>query len=163
MATSSEYGGSLYNTPRQAMMAAVGDYLYASGKNSDADVAAMDPTSAAAQLLADEWPVPGHWSAETITNLVSEVIGSARAAVEEDAKEAFLLESDSRNTSPEILEACWWAANGNYPEAVRVWESPTDDEAIEIWARVTNNGLRLATNFCWGAAGRQWARQFGLE
>lgn len=163
MGTSFEYSGSLYNTPRQALRAAVSDYLYASGKNSDADVAAMAPASAAAQLIADEWPVPGHWSAETIANLVDEVIGSARSAIEEDAKAAFLQESESRETSPEILEACWWAAAGDYPEAVRVWEDPTDDESLEIWSRVTKNGRIPSSDYCWGAAGRQWAIQFGLE
>ena len=163
MNESFQYGGSLYNTPRQALRASVGDYLYAGGKNTDADVAAMATASAAAQLIADEWPVPGHWSAETIANLVDEVIGSARSAIEEDAKAAFLQESESRETSPEILEACWWAAAGDYPEAVRVWEDPTDDESLEIWARVTNNGLRPASDFCWGAADTSCAVQLGIE
>lgn len=163
METSFEYSGSLYNTPRQALRAAVSDYLYASGKNSDADVAAMAPASAAAQLIADEWPVPGHWSAETIANLVDEVISSARSAIEEDAKAAFLQESESRETSPEILEACWCVSDRTYDGADRVWGDPTDEEALSIWESVTRNGLRPSSEFFWGAAGSKWARQFGLE
>ena len=166
MNESFQYVGSLYNAPRQALRAAVGDYLYASGKNTDADVAEMDPSSAATQFLADKWPVPVDCPAENIiilAVLTGEVIRSARAAVEEDAKEAFLLEAESRETSPEILEACWWAANGDYPKAVRVWEAPTDDESLEIWSRVTNNGLRCASDYCWGAAGSHWASQLGIE
>ena len=166
MNESFQYGGSLYNTPRQALRASVGDYLYAGGNNTDADVAAMDPRSAATQFLAEKWQVTVDCPAENIIIievLAAEVIRGARAAVEEDAKYAFLQEADSRNTSAEILEACWWAAFGDYQEAVRVWEDPTDNEALEIWARVTNNGLRPASDFCWGAADTSWAVQLGIE
>lgn len=166
METSFEYSGSLYNTPRQELRAAVGDYMYASGKNSDADVAAMAPASAAEQLLADKWPTLGDWPEENnaiLSALAAEVIRSARASVEEAAKVTFLQESDARSTSPEILEACWCVSDRTYDGADRVWVDPTDDESLEIWSRVTNNGLRPASDYCWGAAGRQWASQFGLE
>lgn len=69
----------------------------------------------------------------------------------------FLQTADSRETSPELMEAILHVSGWNEAEAVRVWESPTEAEMIAIWERVTNNGLIDAAEFCWGSAGSDWA------
>ncbi|MGI4815543.1 MAG: hypothetical protein ACRYGG_19705 [Janthinobacterium lividum] len=59
------------------------------------------------------------------------------------------------------MEAIAFFAHDN-AEAVALWEgdgfgdvcSPTD-----LWEHVTGNGRRDASEFVWGAAGRDWWRQ----
>jgi hypothetical protein len=68
----------------------------------------------------------------------------------------FINTAESRETSPEIMEAIMYVA-GNDAEAVRVWEEPTEPEMLAIWERVTKNGNLDASDFCWGAEGSRWA------
>ena len=68
----------------------------------------------------------------------------------------FVREGDSRETSPEIMRAIAALAR-NYDEAVRVWESPTDEELERIVGLVTEGGRYHHRDFVWGAAGGQWA------
>lgn len=76
----------------------------------------------------------------------------------------FIESADSRETSPEILSAILWLAGGDERVADRVWEDPTDAEALAVWERVTKNGLIPSTEFCWGRdTGAQWARALGIE
>lgn len=70
---------------------------------------------------------------------------------------AFIESASSRETSKEIMEAIHFVAGRNDEEAVRIWEEPTEAELLAIWERVTKNGLISADEFCWGAAGSQWA------
>ena len=69
----------------------------------------------------------------------------------------FIDTADSRETSPELMDAILFVADGNESEAVRIWEEPTAEEAVSIWERVTKNGLVPLTEFCWGASGSKWA------
>lgn len=69
----------------------------------------------------------------------------------------FIDTADSRETSPELMDAILFVADGNESEAVRIWEEPTAEEAVSIWERVTKNGLVPSTEFCWGASGSKWA------
>lgn len=68
----------------------------------------------------------------------------------------FIDTADSRETSTEIMEAIWYVSGRNEAEAVRVWEAPTEEEVTAIWERVTSNGVRQASEYCWGAAGSAW-------
>lgn len=72
----------------------------------------------------------------------------------------FIESAASRETSVEIMDAILWLARGNEAEAVRIWEEPTDKEMLALWERVTKNGLVSADEFCWGAAGSDWATDF---
>jgi hypothetical protein len=74
----------------------------------------------------------------------------------------FLSSVDSRETSPEILEAISRLARDD-AEAVAIWEAPTYEHALAIWELVTNNGLRDSTEYFWGSAGSRWAAELGLE
>lgn len=69
----------------------------------------------------------------------------------------FIESAASRETSKEIMEACLWLARNNEADAVRIWEEPTEAELLSIWERTTKNGLISADEFCWGAAGSDWA------
>lgn len=74
----------------------------------------------------------------------------------------FLNTAASRETSADLMAAILWVA-GSEDAASRVWESPTEPELLAIWERVTKNGLIDASEFCWGAAGGNWAKEFGVE
>ena len=74
----------------------------------------------------------------------------------------FISTTDSRETSVEIMEAIR-AVAGSEAAAVRVWEEPSYEETLAVWERVTNNGLRDSTGYCWGAAGSKWAAAAGIE
>lgn len=74
----------------------------------------------------------------------------------------FLSTAASRETSPELMEAIL-AVAGNESRAVRVWEDPTEAEALAIWERVTKNGLLDSGEFTWGASGSDWAKALGVE
>jgi hypothetical protein len=58
--------------------------------------------------------------------------------------------ADDRNTAREVAEAIWWLAGGNSDGAERIWQSPTAEERLAIWERVTGNGLRDARDYAWG-------------
>lgn len=73
----------------------------------------------------------------------------------------FIDTASRRETSVEIMEAIF-AVAGSEEAAVRVWEDPTYEEALAIWERVTSNGLRDSTDYCWGAAGSDWADAAGI-
>jgi hypothetical protein len=74
----------------------------------------------------------------------------------------FIESANSRETSAELMEAILYVA-GSEGAAVRVWEEPTEAEALAIWERVTKNGLLDSTDFCWGVAGSGWAKALGVE
>lgn len=74
----------------------------------------------------------------------------------------FLKTADSRETSVKIMQAILSVAGGDEESAVRIWEEPTNEEAIAIWERVTKNGLIDASEFCWGIAGSRWAADLGI-
>ena len=74
----------------------------------------------------------------------------------------FIDTASSRETSVEIMEAIL-AVAGSETEAARVWDAPTYPEALAIWERVTSNGLRDSTDYCWGAAGSDWAAENGID
>jgi hypothetical protein len=62
----------------------------------------------------------------------------------------------SRETSKEIMEAISFLAT-SYEEAERIWATPTPEELIAIWERVTKNGLKEPEAYRWGDAGTRWA------
>ena len=68
----------------------------------------------------------------------------------------FIDSANSRETDPAIMEAILYVAGGDEADAVRIWEEPSREELLAIWERVTRNGLRDATDFCWGSAGSAW-------
>lgn len=70
--------------------------------------------------------------------------------------EQFVSESDSRETSPEILKAIATIAR-DYDEAVRIWEEPTEEELERIYNLVTEDERYHPTEFVWGAVGTHWA------
>jgi hypothetical protein len=66
--------------------------------------------------------------------------------------------ADSRETSIEIMQAIAFFARSK-EEAERVWENGPDGvvcDELMIWENVTQNGLRSADEFFWGAAGNHW-------
>ncbi len=77
-----------------------------------------------------------------------------------DTQEAadFIATGDSRETSPEIMQAIAFFAR-NTQEAEMLWNGdgfgvichPSD-----LWENVTGNGQRQPDEFCWGTAGTQW-------
>lgn len=77
--------------------------------------------------------------------------------------EQFVDTADAKKTDREIMTAILWAANMNTVRAKRIWENPSYAEALDIWEIVTEQGKRPSTDFCWGAAGSRWAKQFGLD
>lgn len=74
----------------------------------------------------------------------------------------FIESAASRETSIDILSAIIKVAGKNVNDLVRLWESPTETEAIAIWAEVTGNGRIDSTQFFWGAAGNRWAYDIGI-
>lgn len=68
----------------------------------------------------------------------------------------FTATADSRETSPEIMEAIWTVSGKNEAEAVRVWEDPSEEEVTAIWEIVTSNGVRKSSDYTWGANGSRW-------
>jgi hypothetical protein len=69
----------------------------------------------------------------------------------------FIDTADSRKTSPEIMDAIEFLANGNDELAGRIWAEPTLPELIAIQERATKNGLIDASDLYWGAASNRWA------
>ncbi len=67
--------------------------------------------------------------------------------------------SDSLETSQEILDAIYQIAPSNFPDEnmlMNIWLGPTSDELVAIQEIVTKNGMLNASDFCWGAAGTKW-------
>jgi hypothetical protein len=70
----------------------------------------------------------------------------------------FIATADSRETSPKIMEAIAFFAR-NKAEAESLWDGDGFGAVctpLDLWENVTNNGQIDDTEFCWGAAGRQW-------
>jgi hypothetical protein len=70
----------------------------------------------------------------------------------------FIATADSRETSPEIMEAIAFFAR-NKAEAEALWNGGGLGKICnphDLWERVTKNGLRDADEFFWGAAGNGW-------
>lgn len=65
-------------------------------------------------------------------------------------KEEFLRSGESRETSPEVMEAIYEQACGSYQSPERIWEAPTQPECVAIWEMVTKNGLLDDHDFYWG-------------
>lgn len=68
----------------------------------------------------------------------------------------FLESADTRETSPQIMEAIWIVSRRNDAAANRIWEAPDGTELVAIWEIVTKNGLIDDRTFFWGAAGNDW-------
>ena len=82
----------------------------------------------------------------------------------DDAAE-FVASAVSRETSPEIMEAIVFFARSR-GEAEELWNGDGFGricDLIDLWEHVTKNGLRDATDFCWGAAGTHWYADLGGE
>ena len=72
--------------------------------------------------------------------------------------ECFLSSGDSRETSPELMDAIYCVAGRDDTRAVDMWENGvTDCELAAIIERVTHNGLFETADFCWGEMGNDWA------
>ena len=77
-----------------------------------------------------------------------------------DEADAFIASGDSRETSPEIMEAIAFFAH-NLEEAEDIWaEGPIVTDACtitDIWEHATGNGHKGdGSDLCWGAAGTDW-------
>ena len=112
------------------------------------------------------------FSGATIADAVSEMQSTIRACGEEfsDAivtdedfeivaisREDFVSSADSRETSPEIMEAIWYVAGGNSERAEEIWrDGGTEPEMIAIEERATNNGGVDKNTLYWGASGNAW-------
>ena len=72
--------------------------------------------------------------------------------------ECFLSSGDSRETSPELMEAIYFVAGCDNKRAADMWaHGVTDGELVSIVERVTHNGLHDTTEFFWGGLGSDWA------
>ena len=70
----------------------------------------------------------------------------------------FLDTADDRYTDRALMEAILQAAGDDESRAERVWEAPTDAELVAIVEIVIQKGRYKTTDFCWGAAGSDWAK-----
>jgi hypothetical protein len=71
---------------------------------------------------------------------------------------AWVATGDTRETSREIMEAIAFFA-ANLDEAEALWNGDgfgTICHETDLWERVTGNGRRYSSEFCWGSAGRNW-------
>ncbi|MFT0137264.1 YccJ family protein [Alcanivoracaceae bacterium MT1] len=70
----------------------------------------------------------------------------------------FIESAASRETSVELMEAILEVAGGDEAIAEQIWEDGArDEELVAIIEIVTKNGVHETTDFCWGAAGTDWA------
>jgi hypothetical protein len=71
----------------------------------------------------------------------------------------WLAQSDSRETSTEILAAIFAVAENKEEETLNaIWDDPEHyDVLVTIYEIVTQNGLNDPTDFFWGANGSRWA------
>jgi hypothetical protein len=70
----------------------------------------------------------------------------------------FIASADSRETSPEVMQAIAFFAH-DLPEAERLWQDGPDSvicHPIDLWEHITRNGLRDPAEYFWGAAGNHW-------
>jgi hypothetical protein len=77
---------------------------------------------------------------------------------DETAAAEFIASGDSRETSSEIMQAIDYFAR-DLSEAEALWAGDGFGvvcQVSDLWENVTQNGLHDATEFCWGAAGRNW-------
>ncbi len=71
---------------------------------------------------------------------------------ETDATENFIATAQSRETSPELMEAIAFFAR-NEAEAVDLWGGDGIDvvaSLVDLWEHVTNNGREDDTHIMWG-------------
>jgi hypothetical protein len=71
---------------------------------------------------------------------------------------AFIHTGATRETSTEIMEAIAFFAK-TLDEAESLWRGDgfgTICHPADIWEHVTKNGLRDASEFCWGSSGTTW-------
>jgi hypothetical protein len=71
---------------------------------------------------------------------------------------AFIASAASRQTSPEIMETIAFFAR-DLAEAEALWDGAGIGRyasMLDIWERVTSNGLHDPSDFHWGAAGSGW-------
>lgn len=75
---------------------------------------------------------------------------------------SFIASGDSRETSPEIMEAIAFFAN-DAADAEAIWANGSSPSAsvADIARRVTKDGLLDATDFVWGSAGGAWTLDAG--
>ena len=76
-------------------------------------------------------------------------------------KQSFINQAESRETSPEIMEAIYevalsWRPADVYNVACSIWIQPKEGELRKIMERVLEHGGK-ASDYCWGAAGHYWA------
>ena len=101
-----KYGLCLFDTPRQASLAAVEDFLFAGGNNSMADVAQMDAYDTDEEITAEGWNVPflsQHTS--SVVDLAQEIIDYAR--------DKFVTEADAEELDEILDRTCY--TNGAVP------------------------------------------------
>jgi hypothetical protein len=82
-----------------------------------------------------------------------------------DEAAAFIATADSRETSPEIMQAIAFFAR-DISEADDLWNGDGFGRICNLshlWEHVTNNGRLDPSEFCWGAAGHQWWPQISGE
>lgn len=83
---------------------------------------------------------------------------------ETDAAIEFIKSADSRETSKEIMGSIVFFAN-DLGEAEFIWTEgrlpgcAAADSIAAIKENVTKNGKHEASDFFWGAAGKEWANQ----
>lgn len=72
----------------------------------------------------------------------------------------FIASGDARETDREIMEAIAFFAR-DLAEAEAIWSGDFGDACtmLDIWEHVTGNGLRDASDYCWGAAGGKWMQE----
>jgi len=78
---------------------------------------------------------------------------------------AFIASAESRETSPEIMQAIAFFAR-DAEEAETVWQGDGFGVVClrtDLWERVTGNGNRPAEDFVWGAAGAGWWKSMQVD
>ena len=101
-----KYGSCLFDTPRQASLAAVSDFVFAVGNNSMADVAQMDAQDTAEQMAKEGWSIPflsKHTS--SVVDLAQEIIDYAR--------DKFVTEAEAEELDEILDRTCY--TNGAVP------------------------------------------------
>lgn len=77
---------------------------------------------------------------------------------------SFIESAESRETSGELMEAILKVAGGDEAKAEAIWaDGPNSSELAAIIEIVTKNGQHETTEFCWGAAGDNWANELAAH
>jgi hypothetical protein len=72
---------------------------------------------------------------------------------------SFVETAQSRETSPELMDAIFHVANEDEAVAERIWrDGPTSAEQVAIIEIVTRNGMYETTDFYWGDEGNDWVQ-----